>query len=118
MTENLSSTNNMEEITMAKLQDSIRKKASMSHDVDLKLQDLIYKVAIAECNVDSELKYVGPLLKVGPEDAKDVALRVNNSIKRVKFYIKIFKSAHANFVEKIKEYDTGDEEEMNITIKE
>ena len=102
---------------MAKLQDSIRKRANINHEVDLELQDLIYEVAIAECDVDSELKYVGPLLKVGPKDAKDVASRVNNSIKRVESKTKIFKTAHGNFVEKIKEYNNR-EEEMDIVIGE
>ena len=59
-----------------------------------------------------------PLLEVSPEDAKDAALRVNNSVKRAESLVKVFKAAYDEYVEKIKKYTTGNEEEMNLTIGE
>ena len=48
--------------------------------------------------MDLELECVTLLLKVGPEDAKDVASRVNDSIKNVESHIKIFKAVHKEYV--------------------
>ena len=82
------------------------------------LQDLVRKRTNDKREVDLELKYVTPLLKVSPEEANDIALRVNYTIKRVLSLIKSFRSAHKNFVEKIKEVTTGGEEEMDCAIGE
>ena len=54
-------------------------------------EKLIYKRAKARHDVDLELEYVTPLLKVSPEDAKDAASSVNNFMERVGSHTKIFK---------------------------
>ena len=82
------------------------------------LQDLTRKRANAKRDVDLELGFVAPLLKVSPDDANDQASRINDSMKKVESLVKVFKAAHKAYVEKIKENATGDEEEMDITIGE
>ena len=82
------------------------------------LQDLTRKRANAKRDVDLELGFVAPLLKVSPDDANDQASRINDSMKKVESLVKVFKAAHKAYVEKIKENATGDEEEMDITFGE
>ena len=59
--------------------------------------------------MDLELEYVKYMLKISPEDAKEIASRVNNFIIEQESNIKIFKAAHDEYVENIKKYTTGDE---------
>ena len=47
-----------------------------------------------------------PMWKVSPEDANDIASRVNDSIRRLGSHIKIFRIAHKSYVQKVKEYTT------------
>ena len=70
---------------MGEVQDHTRKRANTKHNVDLKLE------------------FVTPLLEVSPEDANDVASRVNDSIKRVESHIKIFRTEQENYIQKVKE---------------
>ena len=73
---------------MAKLEDS---NYNINHVVDPELQELIYKRAKAKCNVDLELEYITPLLKVGPENADSLVFRIHNSIKEVESHTENFK---------------------------
>ena len=77
------------------------------------IQDLINKLAKVEHDV-----FMSPLLKLSPEDAKNVTSRVDIAIKWVESHIKVFKSAHKIYVDKIKEYTTKNEEEMDLAIGE
>ena len=43
--------------------------------------------------------------------------KVNHSIRKLESYLKILKSAHKDFVEKIERYAVGDREEVNWIIK-
>ena len=85
---------------MVKLQDS--------SVVDPEMEKLIYKRAKAKHNVDIELEYVTPLLKVSPEDDRDGASRGDNSFERVESLTKNFKAAHSEYVEKINENTNHD----------
>ena len=58
-----------------------------------------------------------PLLEVSPEDANDVASRVNDSIKRLGSHIKTFRTAHESYVQVDKEQATGEEEDLDITLR-
>ena len=62
--------------------------------------------ANAKWEVDLEHEYMDPLPEVSPEDANDIASRVNDSIKRLESHIKIFRIAHESYIQKVKEYPT------------
>ena len=64
---------------MAKFQDPIDVGA---HDI-VDIRDLIRRRTNAKPEVNLELEYVVPLLKVSSEDTNDVAVRVNDSTKKV-----------------------------------
>ena len=85
---------------MDELQDLLKKRANARHILYLELKDLI------------------PLLKVRPEEAIHVTLRIKNSIKELESLRKIFVSAHEEYVERTKEDATWDKEEMDFTIGE
>ena len=108
--------NNMEEITMAQLLDSIRKRAKVNYKVDLELQNLIYIIASADCDKDSELNYMTSLLEVSPGDAREIVLRVDNSIIELEYHVKTFKAAHDEYVKKIKEYIIERNKEIDETF--
>ena len=86
----------MGKVTMAVLLDSVRKRAKVNYERNLELRNLIHKVAIAEWDVSSEINLVTTLLNVGPEEAKDVALRVSDSFNKLESLQKILRSAIEN----------------------
>ena len=87
------------ETTRDKLKDPI---SNINYVVDPEQQNLIYERAKAKNEVDLELEYVTPLLKLDPKYANNVASRANNSIKNVKSNVKIFKAVHGEYIKKIK----------------
>ena len=66
--------------------------------------------------MDLELEYVTYMLKVSPENAKEIPLQVNNSIIELEYHVKTFKAAHDEQVKKIKEYVVWGNKEMSLTL--
>ena len=60
---------------------------------------------------------MNPLLKVSPEEANDVATRVNNSIKRLLSHIKNFRAKNQSYAQKIKENTTREEEDLDDAMR-
>ena len=63
-----------------------------------------------------ELKYIKPILSVGPKKADRLSLRIDDSIIELESHMETFKLAHREYVERILENTSGDKEEMYIII--
>ena len=70
--------------------------------VDSRLQGFVIKRAKARRDLDLELDYVRPMLEVSPEDAKEVAAKVDNSMTELETHVRTFKVVHDECVKKIK----------------
>ena len=68
-------------------------------------------------DIDLEVEVITPLIKVVPEAAKDIALKVNQYHRKLESYLKTLKSAHEDYIEKIERYAIGDREDVNYITK-
>ena len=84
--------------------------------VDPELQDLFNKRAMAKYYVDVDLEYITSLLNVAPEKADNLASRINDSIMEMETNIETIKLAHREYVERILENASKDEEDMCLII--
>ena len=100
---------------MAKLQ-------GYDHDiscvVDPELQRLFYKRARAKYKVYLDIEYITPLFATGPENANSLVFRIDDSIEEVEPHLEDLKLAHREYVKKILEDISEDEEEMNEPLGE
>ena len=100
---------------MAELLDSVRKRAKVNYEWDLELRNLVHKVAIAEWDVGSEINYVTTLLNVGSVEAMEVASRISDSFNKLESLLRILRSAHREYEDKIIRNTMGEKEEMDLT---
>ena len=83
----------------------------------MKLLDLIHNIVEDERRVDLEIETVIALGRVVPEYASDVASRMDYSFKRLESYMEILRSAHRDYVGKVKRYTTGDKVGRDHVVK-
>ena len=83
----------------------------------MELLDLIHNIVEDERRVDLEIETMIAPGRVVPEYASDVASRMDYSFKRLESYMEILRSAHRDYVGKVKRYTAGDKEGRDHVLK-
>ena len=84
--------------------------------MDPELHRLFSRRARAKYRVNLDKEDITPQILADSAKAEGLTSRINYSIKDIESHLEEFKLAHREYVRKILEDDSRDEEEMNRTI--